>query len=272
MPLFRMSPRRLAGRRSCHRRCRARRSGAAGRPGRPADRADPAGARRAPRRRGDPVEHRQRGSDLSRRARAAADDPRRRAGAGRRGRGQRDREGGARDDPLRAAARGAAARRAAGDPHQRAPRAPSCPTANTACTCRSPRSPRSRPSRRRTQRRPQGGFAINLMPIYGITMPIIIRKGELEVTAGLANPRIEQGPEGPAFLVDITRAGTASVYGDLLVYRQGGDEPRSSRAASASIPRSTAGTPRSASRPSRPRRCAARCGSSCASPSRPAAR
>ena len=72
---------------------------------------------------------------------------------------------------------------------------------------------------------PEGGFAINLIPIYGITMPIIIRKGELEVTAGLANPRIEQGPEGPAFLVDITRAGGASLYGDLLVYPQGADEP-----------------------------------------------
>jgi hypothetical protein len=70
-----------------------------------------------------------------------------------------------------------------------------------------------------------GGFAINLVPIYGITMPIIIRKGALEVTAGLANPRIEQGPEGATFLVDITRAGEASVYGDLLVYRQGATEP-----------------------------------------------
>jgi hypothetical protein len=70
-----------------------------------------------------------------------------------------------------------------------------------------------------------GGFAINLVPIYGITMPIIIRKGELEVTAALANPQIEQGPQGPLFLIDISRSGTASVYGDLLVYRQGDQEP-----------------------------------------------
>ncbi|HEY6817025.1 MAG TPA: molecular chaperone [Croceibacterium sp.] len=71
----------------------------------------------------------------------------------------------------------------------------------------------------------QGGFAINLVPIYGITMPIIIRKGELQVLAGLANPRVEQGAEGPAFVVDITRGGAASVYGDVVVYRQGEDEP-----------------------------------------------
>lgn len=71
----------------------------------------------------------------------------------------------------------------------------------------------------------EGGFAINLIPIYGITMPIIVRKGELEVVAGLANPRVEASPEGPAFLVDITRSGETSIFGDLLVYRQGDAEP-----------------------------------------------
>jgi hypothetical protein len=70
-----------------------------------------------------------------------------------------------------------------------------------------------------------GEFAIRLTPIYGITMPIIIRKGELQVTAALANPRVEQTPEGTAFAVDINRNGTASVYGDLLVYPQGSGEP-----------------------------------------------
>ena len=69
------------------------------------------------------------------------------------------------------------------------------------------------------------GVAINLIPIYGITMPIIIRKGELQVVAGLANPRLQQGPEGPEFAVDVSRGGPASVYGDLLVYRQGQNEP-----------------------------------------------
>ena len=72
---------------------------------------------------------------------------------------------------------------------------------------------------------PEGGFAINLVPIYGITMPIIIRKGQLEVTAGLANPRLAETADGPEFVVDIVRSGTASVYGDVLVYRQGEGEP-----------------------------------------------
>lgn len=68
-------------------------------------------------------------------------------------------------------------------------------------------------------------IAINIIPIYGITMPIIIRKGELIVTAGLANPVIEQTAEGPAFRLDISRQGSASVYGDILVYHPGSDDP-----------------------------------------------
>ena len=41
----------------------------------------------------------------------------------------------------------------------------------------------------------------------------------------LANPRIEKREGGSVFVVDITRAVEASVYGDVLVYRQGEDEP-----------------------------------------------
>ena len=76
-----------------------------------------------------------------------------------------------------------------------------------------------------SQAAPDGGFAFNLIPIYGITMPIIVRKGELEVTAALANPRIERAAGVPTFAVDIQRSGAASVYGDLLVYPQGSGEP-----------------------------------------------
>jgi hypothetical protein len=81
--------------------------------------------------------------------------------------------------------------------------------------------PKTRPIRTETAEA-GSGFSINLIPIYGITMPIIIRKGQLEVVAGLADPRLEQNEEGAAFAVDIARSGAASVYGDLLVYRQGG--------------------------------------------------
>jgi hypothetical protein len=71
----------------------------------------------------------------------------------------------------------------------------------------------------------KNGIAINLIPVYGIVMPIIIRKGELTVTAGLANPRIVHGAKGDEFVVDMTRSGNESIYGDLLVYRQGAKDP-----------------------------------------------
>ena len=71
----------------------------------------------------------------------------------------------------------------------------------------------------------KNGIAINLIPIYGIVMPIIVRKGELTVTAGLANPRLVHGEKGDEFAVDMTRSGDESIYGDLLVFPQGAKEP-----------------------------------------------
>jgi hypothetical protein len=69
------------------------------------------------------------------------------------------------------------------------------------------------------------GISINLTPIYGIVMPIIVRKGELTVKAALANPRLVHGAKGDEFAVDMTRSGTESVYGDLLVYPRGAKDP-----------------------------------------------
>ena len=71
----------------------------------------------------------------------------------------------------------------------------------------------------------KSGIAINLIPVYGIVMPIIIRKGELTVTAGIANPRIVHGAKGDELTLDMTRSGNESIYGDVLVYRQGAKDP-----------------------------------------------
>jgi hypothetical protein len=71
----------------------------------------------------------------------------------------------------------------------------------------------------------KNGIAIALTPVYGIVMPIIIRKGQLTVTAALANPHVEHGPKGDEFVVDMSRSGNESVYGDLLIYPQGAKDP-----------------------------------------------
>jgi hypothetical protein len=69
------------------------------------------------------------------------------------------------------------------------------------------------------------GVSIALTPIYGIVMPIIVRKGQLQVTTSLANPRLERTEQGDAFAVDLVRAGSSSVYGDLMVFARGSSQP-----------------------------------------------
>ncbi len=69
------------------------------------------------------------------------------------------------------------------------------------------------------------GFSVRIIPVYGITIPIIIRKGNLEVTGALANPKLEETPQGPVFSLDISRSGEASLYGDVLVYASGKSDP-----------------------------------------------
>ncbi len=69
------------------------------------------------------------------------------------------------------------------------------------------------------------GFSIALTPIYGVTIPVIIRQGNLSATAAIANARIEQGDEGQAFAFDLSRTGNRSTYGEIRVMKQGVNEP-----------------------------------------------
>ena len=69
------------------------------------------------------------------------------------------------------------------------------------------------------------GLAVHLIPVYSITIPIIVRKGHLEATATIGNPRVEQGPNGPVFKLDMARSGTASVFGEIRVTRAGDSDP-----------------------------------------------
>jgi P pilus assembly chaperone PapD len=73
------------------------------------------------------------------------------------------------------------------------------------------------------------GLSIKLTPIYGITIPLIVRKGQLQASAAIANPRIEQ-KDGISFLkVDLQRSGDRSVYGDITVGPRGGKPVFSAR-------------------------------------------
>ena len=72
---------------------------------------------------------------------------------------------------------------------------------------------------------PKEGVSIALTPIYGVTIPIIVRQGSLIATAAIANPRIERENDGPVLAFTLTRKGTRSVYGRIRVTRPGVGKP-----------------------------------------------
>lgn len=66
---------------------------------------------------------------------------------------------------------------------------------------------------------------IQLIPLYGITIPIIVRKGELAATAALANARMGRDEDGPVLEVDASRKGNRSIYGEFRVSKPGQSKP-----------------------------------------------
>lgn len=69
------------------------------------------------------------------------------------------------------------------------------------------------------------GVSIALTPIYGITIPVIVRVGDLGAEAVIGEAWVSEGADGPAFNFDLTRTGNRSVYGDIEVTRAGAPEP-----------------------------------------------
>ncbi len=76
-----------------------------------------------------------------------------------------------------------------------------------------------------TEAEPGNGLKINLIPVYGVTIPIIIRKGELKATAAIANASIARDNEGQTLQFDLSRKGEKSVFGEVHVTRPGVAEP-----------------------------------------------
>jgi P pilus assembly chaperone PapD len=61
-----------------------------------------------------------------------------------------------------------------------------------------------------------GQLAIRLTPVYGITIPVFIRKGRLEAGATIANPRLGGNATSKWLELDMRRSGQRSVYGEIL--------------------------------------------------------
>ncbi|WP_447758249.1 fimbrial biogenesis chaperone [Sphingopyxis fribergensis] len=69
------------------------------------------------------------------------------------------------------------------------------------------------------------GVSIALTPIYGITIPVIVRVGDLGAEASIGEAWVSETQDGPAFNFDLARTGNRSVYGDIEVTRPGAPEP-----------------------------------------------
>jgi P pilus assembly chaperone PapD len=69
------------------------------------------------------------------------------------------------------------------------------------------------------------GVQFKLTPVYGVTIPIIVRLGNLEATAGIANVHLEKKDGVPAIGLDLMRQGSRSTYGEVRVLKAGVKDP-----------------------------------------------
>lgn len=73
--------------------------------------------------------------------------------------------------------------------------------------------------------REEEGLSIQLIPIYGVTIPIIVRQGRVEAQVALTQPSIVEGERGPELAISISRNGDSSTYGVLSVTKPGLADP-----------------------------------------------
>ncbi len=72
---------------------------------------------------------------------------------------------------------------------------------------------------------PPKGVHLRLIPIYGVTIPVIVRLGNLQATAGISNVRLEKKGERPAVALDLSRSGSRSTFGEVRVLKAGVKDP-----------------------------------------------
>jgi P pilus assembly chaperone PapD len=60
------------------------------------------------------------------------------------------------------------------------------------------------------------GVSIKLIPVYGITIPVFVRKGRLEGKATLGAAQLVRTDSGAFVELDMGRSGTRSVYGEII--------------------------------------------------------
>lgn len=69
------------------------------------------------------------------------------------------------------------------------------------------------------------GVSFKLTPIYGVTIPVIVRLGNLSATAGIANVAKGLDRGKPVVALDLSRLGDRSTYGEVRVTKAGVADP-----------------------------------------------
>jgi hypothetical protein len=72
---------------------------------------------------------------------------------------------------------------------------------------------------------PASGLRFALTPVYGVTIPVIARFGNLSAKAGIANVHLEQQDGKPAIALDLSRSGDRSTFGEIRVLKPGVKNP-----------------------------------------------
>ena len=72
---------------------------------------------------------------------------------------------------------------------------------------------------------PPKGVSFKLTPVYGVTIPVIVRLGNLEAKAGIANVRLESRDGKKVVALDLSRSGGRSTFGEVRVLKAGVKEP-----------------------------------------------
>ena len=72
---------------------------------------------------------------------------------------------------------------------------------------------------------PAQGLRFALTPVYGVTIPVIVRLGNLQVKAGIANVHLDQKDGKPAVALDLSRSGSRSTFGEVRVLKPGVKDP-----------------------------------------------
>ena len=84
--------------------------------------------------------------------------------------------------------------------------------------------PPSKPVAPQSGEKPKG-VSFALIPIYGVTIPVIVRLGNLEATAGIANVHLDER-DGKQFVeLDLSRSGDRSTFGEVRVLKPGVKDP-----------------------------------------------